>query len=159
SLYFGGWSPRYLSSEMHASAVGAFTQDTLWPSSVIQDLQVRYFAEAEDQVGATTSNLYINGALHEFYRKKTFQNYSAIPSRITPTCTWPMATCVWRRSSQRHPLPAFATARSSMPPLLFRFKRDRGTFRLPSSAACRWRSRRREMRPSNQRAMTRTSDS
>ena len=49
SLYFGGWSPRYLSSEMHASAVGAFTQDTLWPSSVIQDLQVRYFAEAEDQ--------------------------------------------------------------------------------------------------------------
>jgi choline dehydrogenase-like flavoprotein len=82
SLYFGGWSPRHLSSEMHASAVGAFTQDTLWPSSVIQDLQVRYFAEAEDQVGATTSNLYINGALHEFYRKKIFENYSAIPSRI-----------------------------------------------------------------------------
>ena len=82
SLYFGGWSPRYLSSEMHTSAIGAFTQDTLWPASVVQDLQVRYFAEAEDQTGAATSNLYINGALHEFYRQKTFQNYSSIPDQI-----------------------------------------------------------------------------
>jgi len=82
SLYFGGWTPRYLSSEMHTTPVGAFTQDTLWPSSVVQDLQVRYFAEGESQVGATTSNLYINGALHDFYRKKTFDNYTAIPNRI-----------------------------------------------------------------------------
>jgi choline dehydrogenase-like flavoprotein len=82
SLYFGGWSPRYLSSEMHTSAMGAFTQDNLWPASVVQDLQVRYFAEAEDQTGAATSNLYINGALHEFYRQKTFQNYSSIPDQI-----------------------------------------------------------------------------
>ena len=33
SLYFGGWSPRYLSSEMHTSAIGAFTQYTLLPAS------------------------------------------------------------------------------------------------------------------------------
>jgi hypothetical protein len=82
SLYFGGWSPRYLTSEMHASAIGAITADTLWPAAAIQDLQVRYFGEAEDQTGAATSNLYINGALHEFYRQRMFQNYSPIPSNI-----------------------------------------------------------------------------
>jgi hypothetical protein len=49
SLYFGGWSPQYLDTEMHTVPVGAITADTLWPEPVVQDLQVRFFAEAAPQ--------------------------------------------------------------------------------------------------------------
>jgi hypothetical protein len=65
--------------------------------SVVQDLQVRYFAEAEDPTGVATSNLYINGALHEYYRKKTFQAYTSIPSQ--------------RRAGQRRPCRASSRCR------------------------------------------------
>jgi choline dehydrogenase-like flavoprotein len=82
SLYFGGWSPRYLSSEMHQTPVGTITANTLWPAAVVQDLQARFFPEAEDQIGVTTSNLFINGALHDFYRQKMFLQYTSIPGNI-----------------------------------------------------------------------------
>jgi len=82
SLYFGGWSPQYLDSEMHTAPVGAITADTLWPKPVVQDLKVRYFAEAAEQTGTTTSNDYINGNLQDFFRKKLFDNYSAIPNSV-----------------------------------------------------------------------------
>jgi hypothetical protein len=48
SLYFGGWSPQQLDSEMHTAPVGAITADTLWPQPVVQDLKVRFFAEAAE---------------------------------------------------------------------------------------------------------------
>jgi hypothetical protein len=69
SLYFGGWSPQYLDTEMHVTPVGAITADTLWPEPVVQDLKVRFFAEAAEQTGTTTSNDYINGDLHDFVRR------------------------------------------------------------------------------------------
>ena len=74
SLYFGGWSPQYLDTEMHTVPVGAITADNLWPEPVVQDLKVRFFGEAAEQTGTTTSNDYINGDLHDFFRKKLFDN-------------------------------------------------------------------------------------
>ena len=82
SLYFGGWSPQYLDTEMHVTPVGAITADTLWPEPVVQDLKVRFFAEAAEQTGTTTSNDSINGDLHDFFRKKLFDNYSGIPNHV-----------------------------------------------------------------------------
>lgn len=82
SLYFGGWSPRYLDTEMPTEPVGALTSDNLWPKSMVQDLKVRFLDEAAEQTGVTTSNDYINGDLHDFFRKKLFDNYNSIPNRV-----------------------------------------------------------------------------
>lgn len=82
SLYFGGWSPQYLDTEMPTAPAGSITLQSLWPPAAVQDLQVRYFLEAAKQTGATTSNDFINGALHDFYRQRLFQNYSSIPDFV-----------------------------------------------------------------------------
>jgi 3-keto-disaccharide hydrolase/GMC oxidoreductase len=82
SLYWGGWSPRYLDSEMHTAPAGSITADTLWPPTVVQDLKARFFDEAAEQTGVTTSNDFINGALHEFYRQRLYQMYSNIPDAV-----------------------------------------------------------------------------
>ena len=77
--------PQYLDTEMHTAPVGAITADTLWPEPVVQDLKVRFFAEAAEQTGTITSNDYINGDLHDFFRKKLFDNYGAIPNHVPLT--------------------------------------------------------------------------
>jgi hypothetical protein len=82
SLYFGGWSPEYLDSEMRTAAGGAITGQTLWPQTVVDDLHVRFFAEAAEQTGVTTSNDYINGDLHDVYRKKLFGLYGTISDAV-----------------------------------------------------------------------------
>src|SRR5260370_4551803 len=38
SLYFGGWSPRYLETEMQPPPVASTTSATLWPAAGVQDL-------------------------------------------------------------------------------------------------------------------------
>jgi hypothetical protein len=86
SLYFGGWSPQYLATEMHTATVGSITAQTLWPTAVVQDLTLtnpnRFFLEAAKQTGVTTSNDFINGALHDFYRRTLFQSYATIPNTV-----------------------------------------------------------------------------
>ncbi len=88
SLYFGGWSPRYLESEMHISAVGSITSATLWPVAAVQDLILErtlkkgFLLDAAKQTGVSAANDYINGDLHDFLRRKLFQNYSAIPNTV-----------------------------------------------------------------------------
>jgi choline dehydrogenase-like flavoprotein len=82
SLYFGGWSPTYLATEMHTSPVGAVTAANLWPQSVVDDLNARFFTEAAEQTGTSTSNDYINGNLHDYYRHQLFSNYASIPFAI-----------------------------------------------------------------------------
>jgi hypothetical protein len=86
SLYFGGWSPKYLETEMHTTPVGSITTQTLWSLAVAQDLTVPdgLFLEAAEQSGVTTSNDYINGALHDFYRRQLFQVYASIPNAQSP---------------------------------------------------------------------------
>src|SRR6266404_3211451 len=49
SLYFGGWSPRYLDTEMPTTPVGSITTQTQWPPAVVQDLKVRFFLEGAKQ--------------------------------------------------------------------------------------------------------------
>src|SRR5262249_45620742 len=57
SLYFGGWSPRYLETEMPTAAVGALGADTLWPAAVVEDLTLEkhlnngFMLEAAKQTG------------------------------------------------------------------------------------------------------------
>src|SRR5262249_25471766 len=82
SLYFGGWSPRYLDTEMPITPIGAITSQTLWPPAVVQDLKARFFIEGAKQTGVSAANDFISGALHEFYRRQLFQNYANIPNAV-----------------------------------------------------------------------------
>ena len=82
SLYFGGWSPRYLDTEMHTVPVGSITTQTQWPEAVVQDLKVRFFLEGAKQTGVSAANDFLNGTLQDFYRKQLFQTYATIPNVI-----------------------------------------------------------------------------
>jgi hypothetical protein len=91
SLYFGGWSPRYLSTEMHRAAVGAIGADTLWPAAVVEDMTLEttipappngFQLQAAKQTGVSAANDFINGHLHDFLRQRLFENYGAIPNAI-----------------------------------------------------------------------------
>src|SRR5216684_3374570 len=88
SLYFGGWSPRYLETEMHRAPAGSITSATLWPTSVVQDLTLEktlkkgFLLDAAKQTGVSAANDFINGNLHDFFRKTLFQAYNNIPDNI-----------------------------------------------------------------------------
>src|SRR5262245_43159576 len=88
SLYFGGWSPRYLETELPRSAVGSITGATLWPAAVVQDLTLEktldkgFQLDAAKQTGVSAANDYINGPLHDFLRKKLFQTYLGLPNTV-----------------------------------------------------------------------------
>jgi hypothetical protein len=82
SLYFGGWSPQYLNSEMHTAPVGAITVDTLWPEAVVQDLNQMFFTDAAAETGVTTSNDFLNGALQAFYGARLMSAYPTLPNTV-----------------------------------------------------------------------------
>jgi hypothetical protein len=96
SLYFGGWSPRYLATEMRRAAVGAIGAGTLWPAAVVEDLTLGpiivpgppitiipgFQLQAAKQTGVSAANDFINGVLHDFLRQRLFANYAAIPNAI-----------------------------------------------------------------------------
>src|SRR5947209_6835629 len=62
SLAWGGWSPQMLPAELSA-----------WPPSVAADLTNTYFRISSDQIGATDSNDFIFGRLHDALREQLFQ--------------------------------------------------------------------------------------
>ena len=62
SLAWGGWSPQMLAAEISS-----------WPSSVATDLVNKYFEISSDQIGATDSNDFIFGRLHDALRQQLFQ--------------------------------------------------------------------------------------
>ncbi|PYQ86068.1 MAG: hypothetical protein DMG02_26235 [Acidobacteria bacterium] len=82
SLYWGGWSPEYLTSEMHTVPIGQVTVRTLWPGNVIADLRTRFYQEAVEQTGVSTSNDFINGRLHDHYRQQLFAIYAGVPDAV-----------------------------------------------------------------------------
>jgi len=88
SLYFGGWSPRYLATEMEMAPTDAVKSASPWPRTLVEDLNIRYFLEAARQTGASTSNDYIAGTMHNFFRQKLFNLYTTIPN-IVPTAELP----------------------------------------------------------------------
>jgi choline dehydrogenase-like flavoprotein len=59
SLTWGGWSPELLDVEM-----------TQWPATTRTALRTRYFKEASEQIGVTTTNDFIHGPLHTALRKQ-----------------------------------------------------------------------------------------
>ncbi|MGH9662456.1 MAG: family 16 glycoside hydrolase [Bryobacteraceae bacterium] len=61
SLFWGGWSPRPLASELPLDR---------WPGPVVNDLNTRYFDEASEQLGLTETNDFIHGALHTALRRQ-----------------------------------------------------------------------------------------
>ena len=60
SLFWGGWSPQPIDTELA----------TEWPSVVVNDLNSRYYPEASEQLGVTETNDFISGALHEAMRQQ-----------------------------------------------------------------------------------------
>jgi hypothetical protein len=88
SIYFGGWSPRYLETEMPTTAAASITAETLWPQAVVQDMTLERTAkrgfqlEAAKQTGVSASNDFINGKLHNFYRKALFLAYAGIHNAV-----------------------------------------------------------------------------
>src|SRR5438876_3113556 len=82
SLYWGGWSPQYLSSEMHTAPIGGISADTLWPEAVVQDLEQRYFEEAAGATGVKTSHDFVNGALQSFYGGRLTNVYANLPNVV-----------------------------------------------------------------------------
>lgn len=68
SLYWGGWSPQFLDSEMPPNR---------WPAKVIDDLNNRYFPEAAEQIGVDVTNDFIFGELHTALRAQLLQGIKA----------------------------------------------------------------------------------
>jgi choline dehydrogenase-like flavoprotein len=82
SLYFGGWSPRYLDTQMPTMPVGSITAQTLWPQAVVDDLKARFFLVGAKQTGVSAANDFLNGKLQDFYRQQAFAKYAAIPNTV-----------------------------------------------------------------------------
>jgi Domain of Unknown Function (DUF1080)/GMC oxidoreductase len=88
SLYFGGWSPRYLVTEMPTAPIGSITADTVWPNAVVQDLTLEatlgrgFLLDAAKQLGVSAANDFISGNLHTFYRQGLLNAYAAIPNAV-----------------------------------------------------------------------------
>src|SRR5215211_1829930 len=68
SLFFGGWSPQLLDSEMPLAQ---------WPRNVVDELNARYFHESSEQIGVEETNDFIWGPLHNALRQQLFEGISA----------------------------------------------------------------------------------
>ncbi|HEY9601551.1 MAG TPA: hypothetical protein V6C85_08075 [Allocoleopsis sp.] len=68
SLFFGGWSPQLLDTE---------TPTSLWPSTVLAELNSQYFRQASEQIGTNATNDFIYGSLHEALRQVLFQGINS----------------------------------------------------------------------------------
>jgi len=76
SVYWGGWSPRLLDSEL---------PNNLWPQAALDDLTPKnlpdgrkgYFRQSSDQIGVTETNDFIFGDLHRAMRKQLFGGLTA----------------------------------------------------------------------------------
>jgi choline dehydrogenase-like flavoprotein len=73
SLFFGGWSPQLLDTELSA---------TQWPSTVVSELNSRYFREASEQIGTAVTNDFINGSLHEALRQVLSNGINTVTDAI-----------------------------------------------------------------------------
>jgi choline dehydrogenase-like flavoprotein len=76
SVFWGGWSPRLLDSELPKN---------LWPKAALDDLTPKnlpgarkgYFRQASDQIGVTETNDFIFGYLHRAMRKQLYDGLTA----------------------------------------------------------------------------------
>ena len=77
SLYWGGWSPRLLDSEMLTDP----SAPNPWPAAVVNDLQNQYFSEAGQQIGVDETNDFIFGALQNALRQQLYDGITG--KRVT----------------------------------------------------------------------------
>jgi hypothetical protein len=84
SLYWGGWSPELLGSELPAVA---------WPKAVVDDLKAKtlpdgspgYFQQSSDQIGVTETNDFIFGALQEAMRAQLAKKVGTVTDAMPLT--------------------------------------------------------------------------
>ncbi|MGE5269652.1 MAG: family 16 glycoside hydrolase [Thiohalocapsa sp.] len=72
SLYWGGWSPQLIDTEMLTAAA-----TTVWPQGVVDDLNNRYFKEASEQIGVDETNDFIFGELQNALRQQLHSGIAA----------------------------------------------------------------------------------
>jgi choline dehydrogenase-like flavoprotein len=76
SVFFGGWSPRFLGSETPPA----------WPAAMIADLTAAggYFDQAADQIGTSATNDFIFGPMHQAMRAqlRTAINNNAVSDAV-----------------------------------------------------------------------------
>jgi len=85
SIFWGGWSPYFIDSEIDSP---------MWPANVRKDLMtpvlnvagriVSYLDHAADQIGVKDSNDFIDGDLHEVLRKRLFDGIKSRPAGAKP---------------------------------------------------------------------------
>ncbi len=76
SVFWGGWSPKLLSSEL---------PNSVWPQAVLDDLTPKnlpggrkgYFRQSSDQIGVTETNDFIFGDLQRAMRQQLFSGLTA----------------------------------------------------------------------------------
>ena len=81
SVFWGGWSPYFIDSELPAAQ---------WPASVVHDLtqpvvptggQLKsYLDHAADQIGTAETNDFVQGPLHELLRQRLFSALQGRPA-------------------------------------------------------------------------------
>lgn len=87
SVFFGGWAPQLLDTEMPADR---------WPAVVTQDLSNKYFGQAAAQIGVEQTNDFIFGDMHLALRQLLFDGVTAkkvaaaIPLAALPKPPWPV---------------------------------------------------------------------
>jgi len=73
SLFWGGWSPELINSEL-----------TDWHPKIVQELKSRYFQEAKQQLGTDTTNDFIFGDLHSALRQRLANSVNTVKN-VIPT--------------------------------------------------------------------------
>ena len=154
SLYFGGWSPRYLDTEMPTAPVGTIDAGRVWPVTVVQDLKPASSSKLQSRPVSvpptTTSMASCTGSIAS--------NSSRTIQRYRRPCRWRKCRTMWskqpttlrpgsRRNWRARRTQAFRTVSNST--LRCRFRRckfDLVSSPLTSSAVFRSRSRPRARR-------------
>lgn len=81
SLFWGGWAPRFLRSEMPVDGSSA----SKWPKQVVDDLHANgeeLWNDAAHQIGVDDPNDFLNGELHTTLRQVFYQAVQKTPSEI-----------------------------------------------------------------------------
>jgi choline dehydrogenase-like flavoprotein len=74
SLFWGGWSPELIDSELAE-----------WPKPVADALKAKYFAEAKSQLGTDVTNDFIFGPLHTALRDRLFAGLGGVANVVQPS--------------------------------------------------------------------------